>query len=97
MKLQKQICLDRHKSLVGFEIPVLIERNLRDASWGRSAWDAPDIDARVRVRGTLSPGVLHMVKVTGAAAYQLDAVPVQSESLSRSDACGNFALPVLSH
>jgi ribosomal protein S12 methylthiotransferase len=97
MKLQKQICLDRHKSLVGSEIPVLIERNARDASWGRSAWDAPDIDARVRVRGTLTPGILHMVKVTGAAAYQLDGVAVHSDSLSRSDSCGSFALPVLSH
>ncbi len=96
MKLQKQICLERHKSLVGTTIPVLIERNTRDASWGRSAWDAPDIDARVRVRGTLTPGVLHMVNVTGAAAYQLDAVPVHMANQQRSDSCGSFALPVLS-
>lgn len=96
MQLQKKICLDRHKTLVGSVIPVMIERNVRDASWGRSAWDAPDIDARVRVRGTLTPGILHMVTVTGAAAYQLDAAPAQSDVLSRSDSCGSFALPVLS-
>ncbi len=97
MKLQKQICLSRHKTLVNETIPVLIERNVREASWGRSAWDAPDIDALVRVRGTLTPGVMHLVKVTGAAAYQLDAVPIHSENLQRSDSCGSFALPVLSH
>lgn len=97
MKLQRQICLDRHKSLIGSTIPVLVERNVRDVSWGRSAWDAPDIDALVRVRGVLTPGLLHSVRVTGAAAYQLDAVPVQTTNFERSNACESFALPVLSH
>lgn len=97
MKLQREICLERHKSLVGTTQAVLIERNVRDASWGRSAWDAPDIDARVRVRGTLTTGLIHEVKITGAAAYQLDAVPVHADSLQRGESCGSFALPVLSH
>ncbi len=96
MKLQKQVCLDRHKQQIGETIPVLIERNVREASWGRGPWDAPDIDARVRVRGTLPPGTLHQVKITGAAAYQLDAVPIESSALSRGESCGNLALPVLS-
>jgi ribosomal protein S12 methylthiotransferase len=97
MKLQREICLERHKSLVGTTQAVLIERNVRDASWGRSTWDAPDIDARVRVRGILTEGLIHEVKITGAAAYQLDAVPVHTDSLQRGESCGSFALPVLSH
>jgi len=96
MKLQKQICLERHKQQIGRTIPVLIERNVRDASWGRGPWDAPDIDARVRVRGILTPGLIHEVNISGAAAYQLDATPLDNSSISRGESCGNFALPVLS-
>ncbi|MCB9366095.1 MAG: 30S ribosomal protein S12 methylthiotransferase RimO [Calditrichaeota bacterium] len=96
MKLQKQLCLERHKSQIGSTMRVLIDRNARDASWGRSTWDAPDIDARVRVRGTLTPGLLHDVTISGAAAYQLDAVPIYDDSIKRGESCGNFALPVLS-
>lgn len=97
MRLQREICLARHKELVGTTLPVLIERNVRDASWGRSTWDAPDIDARVRVRGVLSPGQICHVKISGAAAYQLDAVPESTENSARDESCGSFALPVLSH
>lgn len=96
MRLQKQICAERHKTLIGMSQRVLIDRNSRDVSWGRSTWDAPDIDARVRVRGTLTPGVIHEVIVTTAAAYQLDAVPAQADTLKRGESCGTFALPVLS-
>ncbi|NUO17981.1 30S ribosomal protein S12 methylthiotransferase RimO [bacterium] len=97
MKLQKSICLERNKELVGAVIPVIVERNVRDISWGRSEWDAPDIDALVRVRGQLAPGLIHQVKVTGAAAYQLDAVPEHPDGTERSIACEAFALPVLRH
>ncbi|MBK6766285.1 MAG: 30S ribosomal protein S12 methylthiotransferase RimO [bacterium] len=97
MRLQREICLSRHKKLIGTTLPVLIARHVRDASWGRSTWDAPDIDARVRVRGMLSTGQIHQVKVTGAAAYQLDGVPESIENSARGESCGSFALPVLSH
>jgi ribosomal protein S12 methylthiotransferase len=97
MKLQKSICRAKHQALVGKTIPVMIERNVRENSWGRSAWDAPEIDARVRIQGLHSPGVIQQVRVTGAAAYQLDGICETANVDTRSNTCGSFALPVLSH
>jgi ribosomal protein S12 methylthiotransferase len=95
MKLQRQICLDKHKAMVGREIRVIVERTARGVSWGRSEWDAPDIDGRVRIEGVHTPGQMMTAFVRGASAYQLDVQPADS-STTRGERCGNFALPVLS-
>jgi ribosomal protein S12 methylthiotransferase len=92
MRLQKKICLDKHKDLVGRSMEVLIERNARAASWGRSAWDAPEIDGRVRVNGLIPPGEMVRMTVTSAYAYQLDGKLSAdgNESVVR-ESCGNSA------
>ena len=95
MKLQKRICLERHRQLIGQPLRVLVERTSRGNSWGRSEWDAPDIDGRVRISGVQPCGEILTTTVQSASAYQLDVVAVDSLS-TREERCGSFALPVLS-
>lgn len=76
MQLQKQICIAKHKTLLGKQMRVLIESNSQGCSWGRSEWDAPEIDARVRVNGIWSPGAIIPVTIEKVAAYQLNGSSV---------------------
>jgi ribosomal protein S12 methylthiotransferase len=95
MTAQKEICLARHRELIGKPMRVLIERIARGNSWGRSEWDAPDIDGRVRITGVHTVGQIVNTVVQSVSAYQMD-VAVADSSSSRGDQCGSFALPVLS-
>ncbi|MBI5058455.1 30S ribosomal protein S12 methylthiotransferase RimO [candidate division KSB1 bacterium] len=95
MKLQKQICLERHRSMIGKQIKVIVERSAHGNSWGRSEWDAPEIDGRVRISGVRTPGEMMMTTVRSASAYQLE-VEAAVTSTTRGERCGSFALPVLS-
>jgi ribosomal protein S12 methylthiotransferase len=95
MKLQQGICHDRQRSWIGQTTDVLIERTVRGFSWGRSIWDAPEIDGRVRVQGEYMPGMIIPVKVEKVAAYQLSGVAQQTQENTSRELCGNFALPVL--
>jgi ribosomal protein S12 methylthiotransferase len=94
MRLQRRICLEKHQSLVGRTIGVLIERQARGASWGRGPWDAPEIDGRVRTDGALPVGEIVPVTVTRAFAYQVDgrAVPADVDH-SRRESCATSPLP----
>lgn len=97
MKLQRDICLEKHRVRLGREITVLIERCARGVSWGRSAWDAPEIDGRVRIEGELTPGEMVTVTVTKAAAYQLEGQLLNTGSREgQRDLCAISALPVRS-
>ncbi len=97
MRLQRRICLEQHQALVGKTMPTLVERNGRGISWGRSAWDAPDIDGRVRVNGIVSPGEIVPVRITRAHAYQLDGEPLSpGREIAQRDSWLERTLPVLS-
>lgn len=97
MVLQRQICRERHRALVGQPMEVLIDRSARGVSWGRTAWDAPDIDGRVRVSGECEPGSLVSVRIRKSSAYQLDADPISATlHNARGEVCGKHLLPVLS-
>jgi ribosomal protein S12 methylthiotransferase len=97
MKLQRTICHDKHRALVGSSIEVIIDRSSRGISWGRGAWDAPDIDGRVRIFGECQPGDMVRAIVSKSSAYQLDAEIKSDISFStREVICGNLSLPVLS-
>lgn len=97
MTLQRRICIEKHRRLLGSSIEVIIDRTARGVSWGRSAWDAPDIDGRVRVSGDHAPGTIVTVTVRKSSAYQLDAEPDSAVSFhARGEICGSFSLPVLS-
>ena len=97
MSLQKQICLEKHRALEGTVMDVLIERSARGTTWGRSEWDAPDIDGRVHVQADIPLGYVVPVRIIKGLAYQLDGKPVSANgSLPRRELCGNYSLPVLS-
>jgi len=97
MTLQRRICNEKHRSLVGSSMEVIIDRTARGVSWGRSAWDAPDIDGRVRIAGECEPGAMVTVRINKSSAYQLDAEPISMRlHNARGEVCGKRLLPVLS-
>lgn len=97
MSLQKQICLEKHQALEGRVLDVLVEREGRGAVWGRSEWDAPEIDSRVRIRGDVKPGQIVPVKITKGFAYQLDGKLAETmDEPAQRNLCGEHSLPVLS-
>jgi ribosomal protein S12 methylthiotransferase len=97
MNLQRKICNEKHRALVGSTMEVIIDRCARGVSWGRSGWDAPDIDSRVRIGEECRPGEIIKASVRKTSAYQLDAELVHKGSdNARVELCGNLSLPVLS-
>ncbi len=74
MKLQRRICRQKHARLVGQTLEVLVERVRNGQCWGRTSWDAPEIDAEVRVMGCATLGDIVPVKITDASAYRLQGI-----------------------
>ena len=76
LAVQQAISLKRNQAKVGEVLTVLMEGPQR----GRGEGDAPEIDGKVFVKAgrTLRAGELVKVKITGAAAYDLSGVLVES-------------------
>ncbi|RQV98383.1 hypothetical protein EH220_03410 [bacterium] len=88
---------EKHKARIGQSLEVLIEKQHKDISWGRSAWDAPGIDARVRIPGRFVPGTIVRASVVKASAYQLDAMVDSHSGLSnQGDLCAFSEFSLLS-
>ncbi len=79
MKLQKEIAADVSKSYVGRTLKVLVE----EPGVARGEADAPDIDGRVYVPITVPVGAFAQVKITGFEDYDLLALPVGQEPVTR--------------
>ncbi|MGA7195318.1 MAG: 30S ribosomal protein S12 methylthiotransferase RimO [Anaerolineales bacterium] len=77
MELQQSISLQVNQSYVGKTLDVLIEGYDNGISIGRSYRDAPEIDGMVLVESKAKVGEIIPVKITGAMAYDLTAMPVQ--------------------
>jgi len=77
MELQQSISLQINQSYVGKTLDVLIEGYDNGISIGRSYRDAPEIDGLVLVESKAKVGEIVPVKITGAMAYDLTAIPVQ--------------------
>ena len=77
MELQQSISLQINQSYVGKTLDVLIEGYDNGISIGRSYRDAPEIDGLVLVEQKVKVGEIVPVKITGAMAYDLTAIPVQ--------------------
>ena len=77
MELQQSISLQINQSYVGKTLDVLIEGYDNGISIGRSYRDAPEIDGMVLVESKAKIGEIVPVKITGAMAYDLTAMPVQ--------------------
>ena len=74
MAIQQEISLERNKSLVGKKIPCIIECVSDEGEViARTQYDAPEIDGVVNIHTNkhVVPGDIEMVKITGAAEYDL--------------------------
>lgn len=74
MVIQQEISLERNKSLVGKKIPCIIECVSDEGEViARTQYDAPEIDGVVNIHTNkhVVPGDIEMVKITGAAEYDL--------------------------
>ncbi len=79
MKLQKEIAAEVSKSHVGQTLKVLVE----EPGVARGEADAPDIDGRVYVPITIPVGEFVNVKITGFEDYDLLALPIGQEPVTR--------------
>jgi ribosomal protein S12 methylthiotransferase len=80
MELQAEISAERLQERIGREIDVIVDRVEGDSAVARSSADAPEIDGVVHlehVQGLVS-GEIIRVRVEGADAYDLWAVPVEA-------------------
>jgi len=77
MALQKSIAAEVSKTQVGRTLKVLVE----EPGVARGEADAPDIDGRVYVPRSLPVGEFAKVKITGAHAYDLLALPKGERSV----------------
>ncbi len=78
MAQQKSISLARNRLRLGREETVLVTGKSGRDALGRSAWEAPDSDGLIYIRGGagLPEGTFTHVRFTGASAYDLKAEPV---------------------
>ncbi|MCK4946981.1 MAG: 30S ribosomal protein S12 methylthiotransferase RimO [Candidatus Aureabacteria bacterium] len=75
-ELQKKISMEINKRLTGETIEVIIDRSAEGKNffYGRSRWDAPEVDCSVKVSGKgLNPGDIVKVIVEKAFPYELEA------------------------
>ena len=74
MSLQRRISTQRNALRVGSACSVLAEGRRADGLyWGRSAWEAPEIDGRILFRSVtpIKPGDFATVRITDSQAYDL--------------------------
>lgn len=69
--VQREILRKKLKKLIGRNLEVLAERGIEGTLYGRTKFDAPEIDCSVRVEGDAKTGDFCNVKITGASTYQL--------------------------
>jgi len=83
MLKQQQISLAKNQRLVGKILTTLIEGNdpEQGISVGRTYRDAPEVDGLVIIEGTVPPGEMVPVKITGAMEYDLHGTVVQDQPL----------------
>jgi ribosomal protein S12 methylthiotransferase len=77
MALQQDLSTRLWKSRRGTVTEALVLRPLEgeeDCWLGRTAWQAPEVDGEVVIRGQVGPGDLVEVEITGSGAYDLEGV-----------------------
>lgn len=85
MRLQQGISLAKNQRLVGRTLTTLIEGNDptalfgRGISIGRTYRDAPEVDGLVIIEGTVPPGEMVPVQITGAMEYDLTGIVPQQQ------------------
>jgi ribosomal protein S12 methylthiotransferase len=83
--LQRQISRDNNATIVGQNLPVLIEKQVGVGVYlGRSYREAPDVDPKIIVRGDLlNPGEFTNVKITSAYAFDLAGIVEDPSNIAR--------------
>jgi ribosomal protein S12 methylthiotransferase len=78
MEIQRDISTEKNQAMIGKKNTVLIDRKEENGYIGRTAGDSPEIDNEVFVvsEQKLMPGSFVPVLITGADAYDLEAVLV---------------------
>ena len=74
MRMQQTVSLELNKKRIGKEYEVLIERVDKDACYGRSYAEAPDVDGIIKIKNVpvcVRPGDFIYAKITDASAYDL--------------------------
>lgn len=81
MQVQSEISRQRLAEKIGSETIVLVDEVKEKQVVARSSADAPEIDGRVFIPGAweLEPGDFIRVRITGATAHDLQAVPLETE------------------
>jgi ribosomal protein S12 methylthiotransferase len=97
MKLQRRIMTEKHAALLGRHLKILVEKTTRTSAWGRSAWDAPEIDARVKLHAPATPGAFVRARIERTSAYTLEARALDDTAFSNTGPTCEFTeLPLLS-
>jgi len=68
-ELQSRVIDRKNKKMIGKRLKILMDMPL----FGRSQYEAPDIDGGVQVAARFSPGQFADVEITGAEGYILKA------------------------
>ncbi len=78
MAIQQQISFDANKQRIGYEYEVLVEGFENGTYYGRSHYEAPEIDGKIlfTAQKVLYPGEFVMVKILDAMEYDLVGVCV---------------------
>lgn len=74
MALQQKISLENNRKKIGTILQVLVEEQEEDGSyWGRSRFDAPEIDQTVLFtsKRKIKPGTMVQVRILDAFDYDL--------------------------
>ncbi len=71
MRLQQEISLERGRARLGEETDVLVCERSGGVLRCRSAWEAPDADGWILVKGSAGVGDVLRVRITGADIYDL--------------------------
>lgn len=73
MKIQQKISLKKNKNLIGKKIDGVVEEIIDGEYFGRTIYDAPEIDNRLKIKSKkmLKVGEFVNVKITNASEYDL--------------------------
>ena len=79
MELQAEIAADHNHALLGQEVEIVIDEvdKENEKSFGRTQWDAPEIDNSVTVSQSVPVGHFIKVKISAADTYDLFAAPCE--------------------
>ncbi len=73
-ELADEISLETNSARIGRDVKVLIEgRDHNGRLFGRTEWDAPEVDGLVLLSGEGEPGDFVMARVTGATTHDITA------------------------